>query len=563
MRSFCSAVLCATFAVSTSCTGRIAGTGGDSLAHDDSGGQGGDDAQAGGGSAGASAAAVVSSGARLSRLTHFQWQNAVRDLLRLKTLPVVPQLQADAVQGFDNNNAGPALDVSLELRSDYEQASESIARALVADATAVAALVPKTAPSDFEGKSRAVIRALAERAYRRPLRGDEDRALWDLFSQGPSLVNNTDRFKAGLEVLVGALLQSPMFVYRVELGEGENTDDFSLTPFELATRLAFALTDTMPDDELFEAARAGRLKTADEVERQASRLLQSDAAKASGRHFHEQLFRMAAYDRISKDPKSFPTFSPDLPQLMKEESLRFLDDILADERPAEAILNGDTSFVNAKLAALYDVSGSFDDGFKKTTLNTKQRRGLLTQAGFLAANADAHNPDPIHRGVFISHVLLCKVLPPPAMNASPVPVSETKTNRQRVEAHTGKGTCGAGCHATLINPLGYAFESFDAMGRYRTKDNGADVDASGEYGELSEGPIRFSDGIELSEQLSHSRDFHECYFDNWLQYLWAREPHEGDSVALAASVKASLDGQSVRDVLMAMITSPSFRRFVR
>lgn len=575
MRDPLSVVLRLTFAglFVSSCTGRVTDLANGSGADDaDGGGEGGDDGQGGnggeasrqGGQAGGSSGmpSAVLSGARIARLTHFQWQNAARDLLRLKALPVVPQLQADAVLGFDNNNTGTALDVSSDLRSDYEQASESIARAFAGDVAGVAALLPKAAPTDNEGKARALIRSLAERAYRRPPLDAEVDDLWNLFRQGTAFVGGQDAWKAGVEVLVGALLQSPHFVYRTELGSGENTKAFALTPFELASRLSFALTDTMPDDELLEAARSGRLKKPEEIRQQASRLLSTENALASARHFHDQLFRLAAYDRIEKDAKAFATFSTDLPLLMKEETRQFLDDIIKNESPAAAILNSDVSFVNAKLAKIYGLSGTFDDSFKKATLDPSQRRGLLTRAGFLAANADTRNPDPIHRGVFVSQVILCKPLPSPAMNVPPVPVSTTTTNRQRVEAHTGKGTCGATCHATLINPLGYAFESFDALGSHRTKDNGANVDASGEYGELAEGPIRFSDGVELSEQLSRSADFHQCYLSNWLQYLWGRAQRDGDEEALAETVKASLQGQSVHDVLLSFVTSESFGRYL-
>ena len=565
MRDPLSVVLRLTFAVLlvSSCTGRVTGaTSGD----DADGGQRGEDGNTspGGGKGGGTitSQSAVSSGARLSRLTHFQWQNAARDLLRLKALPVTPKLQADAVFGFDNNNSGTALDVSFDLRSDYEQASESIARAFAGDAASVAALVPKSAPTDNEGKARSFIRALAERAYRRPPMDAQVDELWNLFRQSTSFVGGSDPWKAGVEVVVGALLQSPYFVYRAELGSGENTKGFTLTPYELASRLAFALTDTMPDDELFEAARQGRLKNADEVRRQAARLLSSESALTSARHFHEQLFRLAAYDRTEKDAKAFPDFSADLPVLMKEETRQFLDDIVKNGSPAAAILNSDVSFVNAKLAKIYELSGTFDESFKKTSLNPKQRRGLLTRAGFLASNADTRNPDPIHRGVFISQVILCTDLPSPAMNVPPVPASATTTNRQRVDAHTGKGTCGATCHATLINPLGFAFESFDAMGSYRTKDNGADVDASGQYDQLAGGPIRFRDGVDLSEQLSRSLDFHQCYLNNWLQYLWGRGHHDGDGEALGQSVKASLQGQSIRDALLSLVTSESFGRYV-
>lgn len=148
------------------------------------------------------------------------------------------------------------------------------------------------------------------------------------------------------------------------------------------------------------------------------------------------------------------------------------------------------------------------------------------------------------------------------MNVKPVPTTGGTTNRARVEAHTGKGTCGASCHATLINPLGYAFESYDAIGRWRTTDNGATVDASGEYAELAQGKVSFDDGLGLAEEMARSADFHRCYLNNWMQYLFARGERDEDGAALAPLVERALKGSSVQEALLAFVTNPAFRRYV-
>jgi hypothetical protein len=144
----------------------------------------------------------------------------------------------------------------------------------------------------------------------------------------------------------------------------------------------------------------------------------------------------------------------------------------------------------------------------------------------------------------------------------PIPTAGGKTNRERVEAHTGKGTCGASCHATLINPLGYAFESFDALGKHRTVDNGAPVDTKVQYDGLEEGTISTASGLELSTKLAESPDFHACYLKNWLQYLWSRSDVPEDAEALNDLVKESMEGRSVRDLLLSFVATPSFRRYV-
>jgi hypothetical protein len=563
--------------IASACTGQVTGTVHDEDHGPGPGGAEGHDMGGRGGNAplpvmgGSSAAgsgslpqeALVVSGPRFVRLTHLQWQNSVRDLLRLPAFPSLGlNLQADAVLGFDNDNAGTALDVSANLRSDYERAAESLATFAVSDAALLNKILPANLPAEAQAKGRAVIAALAERAYRRPLTAVEADELWLLWKDAPSYVQNADAFKAGVEVLLSALLQSPFFIYRPELGTAESTGAFSLTPFEVASKLSYSLVDTLPDEELLSAAKSGKLETTDQIVQQAGRLMKSPAAALSLNHFHEQLYRLGSFDKVQKDAKLFPEFGSGMSGFLKEEARLFLADLVQAEKPASAILTATETFANEATAALYGIAGVKGPGFSRVQLDGKQRSGLLTQLGFLAANAGSREPDPIHRGVFISQNLLCKTLPPPAANVPPVPTSGGTTNRQRVEAHTGKGTCGATCHGGLINPLGYAFESFDAIGRFRSTDNGAPVDASGEYAELEAGPVRFTDAVELNRQLAQSRDFHDCYLENWLQYLWARSKHDGDAGALTSLVDDSIKGQSVRSLLLRLVSSPSFRRHV-
>lgn len=366
-----------TAAWTAACTGRITY---DTQEADGTENGGNGASQPGGGSSGTdnpngNTDPTMASGARLSRLTHFQWQNAVKDLLTLASLPPGLTLQADAVLGFDNNNASSALDISFDLRGDYERAAEAVAAYVVNDATSKARLLPANLPTALEAKARVVIRALAERAYRRPLVAAEVDELWNLFDQGPTLTAGRDDFDAGLEVLITALLQSPFFLYRPELGEGENAAGFALTNFEVASRLSFALTDTSPDDELFAAARAGKLTNADEIKSQAMRLLKTKAAAASAAHFHEQLFRLASFDKIEKDQKAFPMFGSDMAGMLKEETRLFLDDVIKSQGTAADILTSKQTFVNAKLAAVYGLSGPIRMPSKRLSLILSNAEG--------------------------------------------------------------------------------------------------------------------------------------------------------------------------------------------
>lgn len=187
------------------------------------------------------------------------------------------------------------------------------------------------------------------------------------------------------------------------------------------------------------------------------------------------------------------------------------------------------------------------------------RSGFLTQAGFLSSYISDEQPDIIHRGVFIATRLLCITFPPPAPDAGPlVDIEPDMTNRERVEATTGKGTCGEGCHSGLLNPLGYAFENYDAIGKYRTTDRGLPVDAADVY-RLDGEAKAFSNGVELSHLLAESKQLHSCYASNMMTYLHGRllESEEDSTVDYYARLSLA-DMITVQDLALDIVTRDAF-----
>ncbi len=197
----------------------------------------------------------------------------------------------------------------------------------------------------------------------------------------------------------------------------------------------------------------------------------------------------------------------------------------------------------------------------KVDLDPSKRSGLLTQAGFLSSYISSGNePDIIHRGVFIAERLLCKTLPPPDPKAigTMIPNTPGLTNRQRVEMITGKGTCGQACHAVLFNPLGYAFENYDAIGEYRTTDQGSAVNAADTY-TLDGQAQSFNNGVDLSHLLASAKETHACYIQNMMTYLNGRalDPNEQTTVDYLARVSRA--GMiSLHDLELALVTSDAF-----
>jgi hypothetical protein len=497
---------------------------------------------------------------RVSRLTHLQWANSVQDLLYLDAPPTQrADFTPDAIIGFDTNAS--QLWVSNTLRESYESAAEALAAQVAGSPQALAKLIPAGAPTEPAARAQAFIESFGLRAYRRPLTAAEVSQYQTLFQQGAQLLPELEPFAAGVALCIRLFLQSPFFLYRTELEQQSVDGRIPLSSYEVAAKLALSLTASIPDASLLQDAAAGSLGRGNKaaVDAHAQRLLATDRAKASALHLHSQALALTRYDLIRKDTDLHPEFAASAPASLRKSAELFLNALYDENRGVRSLLTAPEAFVDANLAPLYGLPGNFGADFQRVDLSAQPRRGILTQPGFLALFAGEQQPDPIHRGVFINQQILCVELMPPAANVPPLPGEQPNTtNRQRIEALTGKGTCGQGCHATLINPLGYAFENYDSLGKYRTTDGGLPVDASDAY-TLDDTEQPFQNALELVELMADSRAAHRCYARHWLYYLAGRVPDAGDAATLDA-LAAQSTGQdiSTKDLLRALVQSDSF-----
>jgi hypothetical protein len=493
---------------------------------------------------------------RFFRLTHQQWENTVRDLLRLTTPAGLSSgFVAEPLRSsFDTN--GGILAVSPDLWSDYQSAAENLARRVARDAKLLAAI----SPMGGGDRARAFVETFGLRAFRRPLTDAEITRYLALFNKGPALHGSADAFADGVELTVSAFLQSPSFLYRAETSSAVVGGKVPLSDYEIASRLSFGLTNTMPDDALLAAAGARRLQQRDGLLQEARRLLDSPAAERTITDFHDQLLRMREYDAVKKDTRSSPLFPAGVGADLKQESLAFIKDVVVNQgRGLVELLTAPYTFANARVARMYGAS-STATSFAKLELDRNQRAGLLTQIGFLAANAEEETPNIIIRGVRIAHDVLCLDLPPPpdAVPALPA-IAPNSTNRQRVEQLTSPAPCNS-CHATAINPLGYAFESLDGLGRFRTQENGRPVDASGSYS-LDGADVPFDGPVSLIKAMAASKQAHDCYSRRWVEYLYGRDLDlgvEADRNLVSQAGARSQANFSVKDLILAVIATDAF-----
>jgi hypothetical protein len=501
---------------------------------------------------------------RFARLNHQQWENTVRDLLRLPALTgLSTTFVAEPLRSsFDTN--GGILNVSPDLWLDYQAAAENLARKVARDPRLLQAITP-AGPPDPAGKARAFVEGFGQRAFRRPLTESELFRYLALFNQGPALIGSGEPFADGVELCLSAFLQSPHFLYRTETSTAVVGGKVALNDYEIASRVSYGLVGSMPDDTLLAAAGARRLQTRDGLLAEARRLLDSPAGQQTISTFHDQLLRMREYEAIKKDSRLTPLFPLGVGEDLKQETLAFVRDVVGQGRGFAELMTAPYTFVNSRLGRMYGLNlpappAGQPDPFVRVELDPGQRAGFLTQIGFLAANGEEQTPNIIIRGVRVAFDVLCLEIPPPPNAIPPLPaIAPNTTNRQRIHELTKNPPC-SGCHATAINPLGYAFENLDGFGRYRNRDNGQPIDASGSY-QLDGATVSFDGAIGLIQAMARSQQAHECYSRRWAEYVYGREldmASEADRNLVSQAGLRSRANLSVKELLFHLIATDAF-----
>ncbi|MCB9676087.1 MAG: DUF1592 domain-containing protein [Alphaproteobacteria bacterium] len=450
--------------------------------------------------------------------------------------------------------SGGVHTVAIAFTNDYTDGSGD--RNLIVDWVEVRP-VPQGLPAT-DAERDAWIARFGRRAHRRPLTAEDTALYTQLFDAGAAMELTGDPFKDGVYTTLTAFLQSPHFVYRTELGEAPDENGrIPLDEYELASKLSFSLWNTMPDDALLDAAEAGEISA--DLRGRALAMLDDPRAQATVDHFHHQLLNLDAYANIFKDDAAFPDWSPVMNDLMAEEARQYARHAVIDGDSVFGFYTAPATFVNRDLAPIYGVS-STSDSFERVELDPSQRAGILTTSGFLSLNAQARDIDSIHRGVFVNLRLLCSNLPPPPAMVPPLPPPEPGlSNRERVDRHTGPGTCGAGCHSTLINPVGFAFENYDAIGQWRDDDAGLPIDASGTF-EFLDVRRTWQTPIGFAAAMGDSYDAHACLVRNWMRFTHGREPTPEDERLIARlAVRSTQEDAPIRDLVLELVSTDAFR----
>jgi hypothetical protein len=423
----------------------------------------------------------------------------------------------------------------------------------------VMTLAPCAAGAAEDGCARKFIADFGLRAYRRPVATDEVTRLMELYNNGRTGLGLN--YAGAIQLLIEGMLQSPAFLYHWELGNALPSVEgkvVRLNHYEIASRLSYLIWGSMPDPMLFDAAKANALGSAAEVQAQAKRMLGDPRARDTVISFSEEWLNLDQVTERPKDMMVYPEWTDALKAAMAAELKSFVSNVVFDaDGKFTSLLMGTNSFVNQPLAAIYGMKGITGTDMKPVTLDGEQRAGLLTRAGFLAVTGATNGSHPIKRGHKIFERVLCETLPPPPNNVPPAkPPTESGTTREHTEEHD-KMPCAAACHA-LMDPIGFAFEHYDGIGRFRTQDNGKDVDSTGEL-DVDGTKKPFMDARDLSQILASSTAVAQCFATQWLRYGFKRTDTEADRASLEAVDTAFAKNKSVIDLLVGLVGTRSFR----
>lgn len=492
-------------------------------------------------------AAVDPGPAPLRRLTRFEYNNAVRDLLGDATRPADTFPPEEELTGFDNDAA--SLRVSRVLAEKYFTVAQEVAARATRDLAKLLGCAP--VPAGPDACVRGFIQRFGLRAYRRPLEAEEADRLQALYEKARGEEGGPE---AGVLRLVQAILMAPSFMYRIESPPREGVA--LARPYDLASRLSFTLWGSIPDDELLTAAREGRLSSAGDVAVQARRMLADPRTGNQVRHFHALLFELDEAEHLEKDAGAFPGYAKDLGPLFREETERFLAHVVLTGKGVETMLTAPFTFMNGRLASFHGVKGVAGEAWQEVALDPARRAGFITQSSVMAIHAKVDRTEPIFRGLFVRGALFCGSTPSPPPGAEVTMGRPNLTGRERLEEHRRDPGC-AGCHR-LFDPIGLSFENLDAVGRWRDTENGKPIDATGELVGTDVDGV-YDGPVALARKLNQSAMVKRCLVGKWFSYAQGRPAAGADRCSIAGLERAfARSDHRFQDLLVALTQTDAF-----
>lgn len=483
--------------------------------------------------------------APLRRLQSAQYRSTVRVLLGL----AVP----DKLAEFDDGALIPAGLLPSHGPTTYHDVAHDLATEATRDAATIGAITKCNVTTMDEGACLERVLEVVARLLRQPIDAADLTEWQAVFAEGRSLGGD---LASGVRAVLEVALQAPEFLYRVEIGEpvpGAPSPLGRPRPFEMAARLSYLLWGSAPDENLWQAASAGRLATTSDIEQQARRMLGDTRARDPVREFYLGL--------VSVPPPVVPANPGVLRSLFRDETAAFVDEVIwSGAGDLRSLLTAPFGFVNQQLAEHYGIPGVVGAGLQKVTLPPGQRRGLLTQGAFLSGAAGV---TVTQRGLQIATSYLCApwasgaaMVPNSHLFSPPDPMATGQTTRQYVEQLTGGPGCSS-CHRPL-DSIGFSFGHYDREGRWMDTEGGLAIDARGEISE-TDAAGTFDGALELAQRLADSRDVLACHADHWMRFAYGRDIGPSD-VCSREVVRQGFakSGGNVRALLLTLTQTEAF-----
>jgi hypothetical protein len=464
------------------------------------------------------------------RLNRAEYNNTIRDLFGADFRPAGDFPSDDVGYGFDN--IGDVLSLPPLLMEKYLAAAEKVVKAVLARPALRRRLLLPSAGKQGDEAIFAVLERYARRAYRRPVRRDEVDRLMRFIELAKK---NGDNLDTGLRLALEAVLVSPQFLFRIEFDPRKPGEVRTLNEHELATRLSYFLWSSMPDDELFRLAEQGGLRK--DLDGQVRRMLKDPKAGAFVENFAGQWLQFRNLRAVQPNPTQFPTFDDRLRADMRKETYLFFEWVMREDRSILDFIDCDYTFVNERLASHYGLRGVEGSQFRRVSLQGTGRGGVLTQASVLTVTSNPTRTSPVKRGKWILENFLGTPPPPPPPDAGELKDDQASvlsgSLRKRMEMHRAKPAC-ATCHARM-DPLGFGFENFDAVGRWRAKDGAFAIDPSGVLpdGKTFRGPKELRAIL-----LGRKDEFTRCLTEKMLTYALGRGVEDHDRCAVDEIARA-------------------------
>jgi hypothetical protein len=493
---------------------------------------------------------------QLPRLTHVEYDNTIRDLVGLS-------MQPSSMLAPDTNGS-----VDQRAWDGYQAAADAVSGAVVADAAARQKAVGcATGGTDDTACITQFVTSFGQKAFRRPLTAAEVTKFTSIYTNRAT-VTATGTADEAVQLILRSFLLSPSFLTKAETSEAQTDGKIALSPYEIATRLSYMIWSSAPDDALLDAAKNGALNDSAGVLKQAQRMVADPKARSMVGAFHNAYAKMGEGTRwvgYQREQKYYAGFTDASVTAASAETAKFFDYTVFDAKGTfHDLLTSTVGFVNSSLASVYGLSGSFGAELVKTDLDPATRPGVFTRAGFLAAYSLFDRSSPILRGAFLQKQVLCTDIgaPPPDAASTPVPTDPNlKTNRARTDAQTSGAAC-AGCHHSLINPTGFALETFDAIGAVQSKehDNGAPIDATATVPINETETVDVVGPAELMNAIADSREAQACYARRWVEFAYQRAATAQDYCTVETlSTKLTDSGYKVVDLIADLTQSQYFR----